>query len=280
MATDNSEIQDQSKQAKVKPSYNASNMGGDNIMHRLRSLQTLTIREYGKDGMTFSAYASAPVTFSFKNKSKESIGGFGNIMSALMQLSGTAPVLDFQRKFLYQGLEPVSLTFQCYLVLDDWSALTSYKDIYAAFDGEVRQPILSLLYYMLPTRKSNLVEDGGIADSIFQTIKSGYNWIIDAISSWVDLSAIRMDDNKTLSDYMGDVYLLNLPSQYELDGNNYLVAKWGKFTWKELVIESVDMTIPQLVYASGIPQYVQITIQLSTLRFPVYTGSGVSVFSM
>lgn len=260
--------------------YNANTMGGDNIMHRLRSLQTLTIREYGNSDIVFNAYAAAPVTFSFKNKTKESIGGFGNVMSALMQLAGIAPVLDFQRKFLYQGLEPVNLTFQCYMILDDWSTLCKYDDIYEAFESEVRYPLTCLLYYMLPTRKDNLVDDGGLADSIFQTIKSGYNWIIDAISSWVDLSAIRMDDNKTLSDYLGDVYMLNLPKQYELDGNSYLIAKWGEFMWKELVIESVDMKIPQLVYASGLPQYIELTINLSTLRFPVYTGNAVSVFSM
>ena len=186
--------------------------------------------------------------------------GVSNMMSGLINLMGCVPALDYPRKFLYKGTKPVSFTIPVYFVLEKSPSEDYLKKLKA------------LLGMFLPTQAKSLHEamdkgdqtTGANLDAVVACLGDAMSWIVEGLGNFLG-SNIGTNINKTIESTREQMRYLKLPPMLAA-GSEGVTVDIGMFHMPNLLIRSIGIQIPKMMYGDGYPAYVKLTITFETLR--------------
>ena len=102
----------------------------------------------------------------------------------------------------------------------------------------------------LPSR-GNRIE--GKDSVILKNAAEAINYIINKFNEVLETGNTNADVMK----FVGEVWDLNTPEPFRISTNdetfNTLTIKFGAFEWTDMVINSIGITIPPIVYDGGYP---------------------------
>lgn len=196
----------------------------------------------------------------------------GTISAGFQAVSGYAPQLDMERKFLYKGSDPMRFNITGYLLLEN--------DINQDFFW----PIQRLAYLTFPRRKTlNEVSEGS---AVGRGLKEIIDWVKEQANDLgklfpVELQKMILGEDKdgnanTVSDRtskaLGDIYFLKVPPTLSMDAEKRgnLTIKYGGFRLPTVVIKSLRVSIPTLFYEGGYPPYLTVDLEVESLRIATF----------
>lgn len=233
---------------------------------------------------TFSHYSDGSLGFGagtqqnafFANLLKNA-PSFVNIMKTVANVGGgIVPQLDIARKFLYQGSDPLSFQIKLYLVLEtdpetdflDPLARLAYLTYPHRFGGA------SELYDMFVSAVRQLgewLEKGGEA--------LGFNWSDNFLYRGSDMLASKSGSvasaEEVVNRYIGKVWLLQTPPTFSLmqgamAGSSGVSVRYGSMLISDIFFKRMSIQVPTLYYEGGYAPYIEVTLDVETLRVASY----------
>lgn len=216
----------------------------------------------------------------------------GQVLGSALQVGwGLVPQVDYPHKFKFQGSAPLSFSVKCYLVLETSVA----HDFFA--------PLLRLFFLTYPRRTTDPASGASI--SVQDWFRAHANELDASIQDWIsalntpstrniynflsNLSSGASDAVSGVSSfvdkYVGSVYPLVTPPTFRTRGSNTpsrfswggsvryyqtsgsgLALGYGRTYVDGVFIRSLSVRLPELYYAGGFPQVIEVNLSFETLR--------------
>lgn len=175
-------------------------------------------------------------------------------------LLGKVPAFDYPRYFGYRGTSPVTIPISCYLKLGSDSKEQGEQ----AYINDIVNPLLDLFSLALPYRDKESIL--GIKNEEVEKANQSGGTISKGIASIVDYFTA-----KGLDKYLGQIYMLNVPSPMLPDAGidsriSLAIGANNTIRVGEVIIKSISMSFPKLILGEGYPERVNLVITLETLR--------------
>lgn len=156
-----------------------------------------------------------------------------------------------------KGTEPLSFSIKCILPLLDKGDGTD------TFQDNIQTPIDDLLAVTLPWKSSAF---DSAKQALNDKIDDAINWLFEGTEStfWNSIQEAIVGFKE---DFLGGIYMLNEPIQYE--STNRLVLRIGPWRIEGVLIDKVDIEYSPLIYNNGeevYPAFATVVVNCKTLN--------------
>lgn len=260
------------------PTYNSTLVRDLNVLHYMM------LNSQGNSYNEFKAFTSAgwSTTASINVSNFWHAGGSGsgsdgfnwnNVAKLLLsKAAGVTGALDFSAKQVFNGSNPLEFTFNCFLLLEN-----SYQE-------DIVEPLNLLLSLLLPTRSQEVTEP----------IRTAAKKPLDQLAKEFDDNQLaKGNPNSTggvwallsqavdmIQNFIGSVYTLHNPGQFDSDMNISTRLNVGNLTIDDTMLTSATIKFPQVFMKDSegnlVPDRVDLTLTFRTLR--IATAGGMLKF--
>lgn len=181
---------------------------------------------------------------------------------------GLAPQLDFAKKYLYSGIEPLKFSITGFLVVE------------SSIQEDLIVPLEKLAYLTFPTQGDAVLDKVG---DFFSYLGSKFSSLGEWMESFKDAAGavynvINGEKNQTesegfndlvsdINNLIGDAHMMNVPPTFNVRrAGSGLDFRYGNILISDVFIKSMKIDIPTLFYESGYPQAIRVDLSLETFR--------------
>lgn len=272
----------------------------NDVLHTAGGANVWSFGMYSEGGLSLNAGIQAQDAADKAGSSKFARSSLAAIGSGVLAAGwGVVPQLDYSRKFLFQGSEPLSFNMTCYLVLENDVVLDFFDPLIRLFFLTYPRRTVQTLGASAVTGLDNVTSWADKEKASYETLhntadSSLWDKMITGALSGFSFGAEVVGDTlewvtKNADKYLGGVYGLIAPPTFWTPLSNHwsnceaplsngvkvnyypswdtgLAVSYGRTYIPNVYVKSLAVEVPKLYYEGGFSQVLKVSIGFETLR--------------